>query len=145
MKPKFIIGIGLIVAAMIAVIGFSIVGNASVEVGVNDLLAQAKTNRDISQRSIKLSGIVVGDSIQYDPKTLHIEFDVVHSRNDLVNNLSKAQRVRVIYKGTKPDTLLNESEAIVTGKFADDGKFYAANSPDALLLRCPSKYVEENK
>ena len=145
MKPKFIIGIGLIAVAMIAVITFAILSNANLEVTVNDLFARAATNREITLRPIKVSGIVVGDSIQYDPTTLHIEFDVVNSHNDLVNNLSQAKRLRVIYKGTKPDTLLHESEAIITGKLAEDGKFYAANSQDALLLRCPSKYVEEKK
>jgi cytochrome c-type biogenesis protein CcmE len=48
--------------------------------------------------------------------------------------------VRVAYKGVKPDTLVHEASAIVTGKLNADGKFHAGNSPDALLLQCPTKY-----
>ena len=40
MKPKFIIGIAMIMAAVIAVIGFTVTGNSSTEVKVNDLLAR---------------------------------------------------------------------------------------------------------
>jgi cytochrome c-type biogenesis protein CcmE len=141
MKPKFLIGIGAIFVAVIAVMAFTIMGNSSMEVQVNDLLAQEKSGADLSQRSLKLTGWVVGDSIAYDPNTLHLEFDVVHSREDLVNNLPNTQRVRVVYQGVRPDTLVNEARAIVTGKVnSSDGKFHAGSSPDALLLQCPTKY-----
>ncbi len=140
MKPKFLIGIGLIVAAVVAVMAFTIMGNSSMEVKVNDLKAQAAAGTLTPDRSLKLTGVVVGDSVMYDPNTLKLEFDVVHDRDALVNNLNSAQRVRVVYTGVKPDTLVNEAHAIVTGKLSSDGKFHAGNSPDALLLQCPTKY-----
>jgi len=46
----------------------------------------------------------------------------------------------VVYQGVKPDTLVNEAGAIVTGKLGADGKFYAGQSQDALMLQCPTKY-----
>lgn len=141
MKPKFLIGIGLMVAAIVAVMAFTIMGNSSMEVKVNDLLSQKARDPEITQRSLKLTGMVVGDSIVYDPNTLHLEFDLVNSRDDLVNNLTTAPRVRVVYQGVKPDTLMHESSAIVTGKLSADGKFHAGNAPDALLLQCPTKYA----
>ncbi len=140
MKPKFLIGIGLIVAAVIAVMAFTIVGNSSMEVKVNDLKAQEAAGTLMPDRSLKLTGIVVGDSVTYDPNSLKLEFDVVHDRDALISNLASAQRVRVVYTGVKPDTLVNEAHAIVTGKVGADGKFHAGNSPDALLLQCPTKY-----
>jgi cytochrome c-type biogenesis protein CcmE len=140
MKPKFLIGIGLIFVAVAAIMVFTIIGNSSTEVKVNDLVAQKASDPKIIERSLKLTGFVVGDSIVYDPNTLHLEFDVVHSRDELVNNLSKAQRVRVVHTGLKPDTLVHEASAIVTGKVGADGKFHASNAPDALLLQCPTKY-----
>lgn len=145
MKPKFLIGIGLIVVAVVAVMAFSILGNSSLEVQVNELLAQKNSGIDLSQRSLRLTGVVVGDSVVYDSNSLHLEFDVVHSRDDLVNNLAKAQRLRLVYKGVKPDTLVNEAHAIATGKLGPDGKFYVGNSPDALLLQCPTKYENASK
>jgi cytochrome c-type biogenesis protein CcmE len=140
MKPKFLIGIGLILMAVIAVMAFTIIGNSSMEVQVNDLLVRQQKGEITPDRSLKLTGWVVGDSIVYDPNTLKLEFDLVNTREDLVNNLNNAQRMRVVYQGIKPDTLIHEARAIVTGKVNGDGKFHAGNSPDALLLQCPTKY-----
>ena len=140
MKPKFVIGIGVIAVAIAAVMGFALIGNSSLEVKVNDVIARQEAGADLTQRALKLTGIVVGDSIVYDPASLHLEFDVVNSRDDLVNNLADAPRLRVVYRGVKPDTLVNEAHAIVTGKLAPDGKFHAGDAPDALLLQCPTKY-----
>lgn len=145
MKPKFLIGIGLIVAAVIAVMTFTIVGNSSMEVQVNDLLARQQKGEITADRSLKLTGWVVGDSIAYDPNTLKLEFDLVNTREDLIHNLGNAQRMRVVYQGIKPDTLIHEARAIVTGKVNGDGKFHAGNSPDALLLQCPTKYEDMAK
>lgn len=140
MKPKFLIGIGVILVAIFAVMGFAIAGNSNLEVQVNDIEAQKAQGVDLTQRALKLTGVVVGDSIAYDASTLHLEFDVVNSRDDLVSNLAKAPRIRVVFQGVKPDTLVNEAHAIVTGKMGADGKFHAGQSPDALLLQCPTKY-----
>jgi cytochrome c-type biogenesis protein CcmE len=140
MKPKFLIGIGIILIAIIAVVGFAIAGNSNLEVKVNDVVSQQAQGVDLTQRALKLTGIVVGDSISYDPTKLHLEFDVVNSRDDLVGNLKQAPRIRVVYQGVKPDTLVNEAHAIITGKMAVDGKFHAGQSPDALMLQCPTKY-----
>jgi cytochrome c-type biogenesis protein CcmE len=140
MKPKFLIGIGVILVAIFAVMGFAIAGNSNLEVQVNDIEAQKAHGVDLTQRALKLTGVVVGDSISYDPTTLHLEFDVVNSREDLVQNAPNVARIRVVFQGIKPDTLVNEAHAIVTGKMGADGKFYAGQSPDALLLQCPTKY-----
>lgn len=145
MKPKFLIGIGLILAAVVAVMVFTVAGNSSMEVKVNDLIAKEQAGTLTPDRSLKLTGLVVGDSITYDPNSLKLEFDVVHDRDQLMNNLSQAQRVRVVYQGVKPDTLVHEANAIVTGKLGSDGKFHAGNSPDALLLQCPTKYDDADK
>ena len=142
MKPKFLIGISLIVVAVLAVMGFTILGNSSMEVKVNELLAQQAANPNISERSLKLTGFVVGDSIVYDANSSHLEFDVVNSRDDLISNLATAKRMRVVAdKVAKPDTLVHEASAIVKGKLNPDGRFHAGNSPDALLLQCPTKYA----
>ncbi len=141
MKPKFVIGLGLIVASVVAVITFTIMGNSSTEVRVNDLLAKEQRGEVSADRSYKLIGMVVGDSILYDTQSLRLEFDVVNDREHLLN-YKTAPRLRVVYYGAKPDTLVHEASAIVTGRMGEDGKFYAANTPDALLLQCPTKYED---
>jgi cytochrome c-type biogenesis protein CcmE len=145
MKPRFLIGIGLIVVAVVAVMAFTIMGNSSMEVQVSDLLARQRAGQIAPERSLKLTGWVVGDSIAYDANSLRLEFDVVNTREDLVNNSSQAERVRVVYTGVKPDTLVHEARAIVTGKVHGDGTFHAGNAPDALLLQCPTKYEDMAK
>ncbi len=140
MKPRFVVGIVIIVIAVFAVMGFAIAGNSNQEVQVNDIVKMKAQGEDLTQRPLKLTGVVVGESITYDPSTLHLEFDVVNSRNDLVNNLANTPRVRVVYHGIEPDTLVNEAQAIITGHIGADGKFYAGQSPDALMLQCPTKY-----
>jgi cytochrome c-type biogenesis protein CcmE len=145
MKAKFLIGISLILTAVVAVMAFTIVGNSSTEVQVHDLLVKQRAGQIAPDRSLKLVGWVVGDSIMYDPNSLRLEFDLVHAREDLFGNLANAERVRVVYRGVKPDTLVNEARAIVTGKLNGDGRFYAGNSPDALLLQCPTKYENAAK
>ncbi|MCS7060155.1 MAG: cytochrome c maturation protein CcmE [Anaerolineae bacterium] len=140
MKPRFVIGFGIILIAIIAMMAFTIAANSNLEVRVNDLLAEQSKGADLSERVFKLTGMVVGDSIVYDPASFHLQFDLVNSRDELVNNLATAPRITVVYKGVKPDTLMHEAQAIVTGKLGSDGRFYAGNSPDALLLQCPTKY-----
>jgi cytochrome c-type biogenesis protein CcmE len=96
---------------------------------------------------------VLGESIQYDPQSLTLQFTVVHMPGDnkqidaeggLAAVLHNAvndptlPRMDVIYVGVRPDLLQHEAQAIMTGKLGDDGFFYA----DELLLKCPTKYEE---
>ncbi len=104
-------------------------------------------------KSLRLSGAVLGDTINYDADSLTLTFDIAHVSGDnaeieaqgglakvladAVNDPSR-QRVSVVYVGPKPDLLRGEAQAIMTGKLGDDGVFYA----DELLLKCPTKYEQ---
>lgn len=98
MKPRFIIGIAVILIAVTAIMGFTIAGNSSLEVKVSELLAKKASGQDLSQKAFKLTGFVVGDSIAYDPKSLHLEFDIVTSREELVSSVKTAPRMRIVYR-----------------------------------------------
>jgi len=104
-------------------------------------------------KSVRLSGAVLGDTIQYDPATLTLTFDVAHVPGDnaeieaqggLAEVLHQAvmdpsrSRIKVVYEGVMPDLLRNEAQAIMTGKMDADGVFHATE----LLLKCPTKYEE---
>lgn len=104
-------------------------------------------------RSVRISGAVIGDSIQYDAQNLKLTFTVADIPGDnaeiekmggLATVLHEAvmdpnrQRVTIVYNGPMPDLLRNEAQAIVTGKLGEDGVFYA----EELLLKCPTKYEE---
>jgi cytochrome c-type biogenesis protein CcmE len=104
-------------------------------------------------KNLRVSGAVIGDTIQYDVNSLTLTFDVAHVPGDnavleqqgglaealhqAVMDTSRA-RMKVVYVGPKPDLLRNEAEAIMTGHLGKDGVFYA----EELLLKCPTRYEE---
>ncbi len=107
----------------------------------------------IVNKSVRVSGAVIGSSIQYDPQSLTLTFEVAHVPADeailkedggLAAALHRAvidpsrARMKVVYVGPKPDLLRDEAEAIMTGHLGADGIFHA----DELLLKCPTRYQE---
>ena len=149
-KSKFIMGGLLILAAVVYLIVSSTQASAEYFMTVDELKAEGSS---VIGKSLRASGAVVGDSIQYDPATLTLSFEVAHVPGDnadieaqggLAFVLHEAvtdptrERMQVIYVGPKPDLLRDEAQAIMTGHIGDDGVFYA----DELLLKCPTKYEE---
>jgi cytochrome c-type biogenesis protein CcmE len=149
---KFIAGGLLIVAAIVYLIATSTQANAQYFLTVDELAARPAEGKD---QQVRISGAVIGDSIQYDAQTLTLRFTVAHVPGD--NSEIEAQgglaevlhaavtdpnrsRLQVVYANRpKPDLLRNEAQAIMTGKLGEDGVFYA----DELLLKCPTKYEED--
>jgi len=149
-RSKFILGGMFILAAVVYLIFSSTQQSAEYFLTIDEL--KAKGNQ-IVDKNLRLSGAVIGDSIQYDPQTLTLTFDVAHVPGD--NAEIEAQgglaevlrvaiadptraRVTIVYVGPKPDLLRGEAQAIMTGHLGTDGIFYA----DELLLKCPTKYEE---
>ena len=150
MKPKFIIGGLLIVAAVIYLIASSTSANAEYFMTIEEVKAQES---EIIGKSLRISGAVLGDTINYDPDTLSINFTVANVTGDndeieangglakVLHDAVRAEgtpRLDVVYNGPMPDLLKNEAQAIMTGHLEADGVFYA----DELLLKCPTKYEE---
>lgn len=149
-RTKFLLGGLLILAAVIYLIASSTQANAEYFMTVDELKAKGDS---IADKSLRLSGAVIGDSITYDPQTLTLTFEVAHVSGDnaeieaqgglaevlyqAVNDPTR-QRVKVVYKGVKPDLLRGEAQAIMTGRMGADGIFYA----NELLLKCPTRYEE---
>ena len=147
---KFILGGVLIIAAVVYLIISSSQANAQYFLTINELQANPADNMN---RSLRISGAVVGDSIQYDSQNLQLSFTVAHVPGDnaeieaqggLAKVLHEAvvdpnrTRMPVVYNGVQPDLLRDEAQAIMTGQLGEDGIFYA----DELLLKCPTKYEE---
>jgi cytochrome c-type biogenesis protein CcmE len=149
-RTKFILGGLLILAAVVYLIVSSTQASAEYFMTVDEIKAEGSA---AVGKSLRLSGAVLGDTIQYDSQTLTLQFDVAHVSGDnaeieaqggLAQVLSEAvndpsrQRITVVYTGPKPDLLRGEAQAIMTGKMSSNGVFYA----DELLLKCPTKYNE---
>ncbi len=149
-RTKFILGGVLILAAVVYLIFSSTQASAEYFMTVDEVKAEGSS---AVGKSLRLSGAVLGDTIQYDADTLTLTFDVAHvsgnnaeieAQGGLAEVLFQAvndpgrQRVRVVYVGPKPDLLRGEAQAIMTGQIGDDGIFHA----DELLLKCPTKYEQ---
>ncbi|MFZ5810016.1 MAG: cytochrome c maturation protein CcmE [Chloroflexota bacterium] len=149
-RIKFLVGGLLIIAAIVYLIVTSTQASAQYFMTIEELTAKGS---QVVGRDLRVSGAVIGESIQYDPQTLTLTFEVAHVPGD--NKEIEAQgglaavlhaavmdptrpRMKVVYNGVKPDLLRNEAQAIMTGKLGEDGVFYA----DELLLKCPTKYDE---
>lgn len=150
MKPKFLIGGLLILSAVVYLIVSSAQATGERFMTIDEMRAE---ETELVGKNLRLTGAVVGDSIQYDVDTLTLTFEVAHAPADydvteeqggLAEVLHQAvidptrERVTVVYVGVKPDLLRNEAQAIMTGKLGEDGLFYA----DELLLKCPTRYEE---
>ena len=149
-NSKFIIGGILILAAVIYLIASSTQASAEYFMTIEEVKAQES---EIIGKSLRISGVVLGDTISYNPDTLMISFTVAHITGDndeieangglakVLHNAVSAEgtpRLDVIYNDTMPDLLQDEAQAIMTGHLEADGIFYA----DELLLKCPTKYEE---
>ncbi|MBM3151992.1 MAG: cytochrome c maturation protein CcmE [Chloroflexi bacterium] len=149
-RVKFIAGGLLVLAAVVYLIASSTSASAEYFLTVDELLAEGA---DIAGRNLRVSGAVIGDTIQYDPETLSLTFEVAHVPGDnaeieslgglafvlheAVTDPTRA-RLAVAYNGPLPDLLRDEAQAIMTGRLGEDGVFYA----EELLLKCPTKYEE---
>jgi cytochrome c-type biogenesis protein CcmE len=147
---KFLIGGLFILAAVIFLIVASSQANSEYFMTIDELNAK---NANVTGKNLRVSGAIVGSTIQYDAETLTLTFDVAHVPGDnaeieaeggLAEVLHQAvidparNHISVVYVGPKPDLLRDEAQAIMTGHMGEDGVFYA----DELLLKCPTRYEE---
>ena len=149
-RGKFIIGGILILAAVVYLIISSTSASAEYFMTVDELKAKGST---LVGQNLRVSGAVIGSSIQYNPQTLNLTFVVaqvpgdnatVEAQGGLAVVLHQAvidptrTHLTVVCHGPRPDLLNNEAQAIMTGHLGQDGIFYA----DELLLKCPTKYQQ---
>ncbi len=148
-RMKFLIGGLLILAAVVYLIASNTATTANYFFTVDELLERSTVGQDV-----RISGAVIGETIEYDLDTLELTFEVAHvpgdqSDIDALGGLAvvldqavkdpNAQRIQVKYIGEKPDLLHEQSQAIMDGRLGEDGVFHA----DTLLLKCPTRYEDE--
>jgi cytochrome c-type biogenesis protein CcmE len=148
-RLKFIIGGLLIVAAVVYLIYSSTAASAQYFLTIDEVAVKGDEVYDLD---LRISGAVIGETIEYDPQTLTLRFTVAHIPGDndeieeqgglavVLHNAveNPGQTLAVEHNGPMPDLLQNEAQAIMTGRMGEDGVFYA----DELLLKCPTKYDE---
>jgi cytochrome c-type biogenesis protein CcmE len=123
-RRKFIIG-GAIIVVVIAWLIYSNIGGSSTHyLTVEELVA-----RGASDRIVRATGLVIGKTIDWNPQQMMLRFEIADDSGILP----------VVYKGPRPDLLEDGTQAVVEGKYRASGVFEA----NSVLLKCPSKYVEE--
>lgn len=123
-RLKYFIG-GAIILLVMGWLVLSNIQEASAQyLTVEELLAQGS-----SDRMVRVSGLVVGETIDWDPQQLILRFEIADDGGSLP----------VLYKGVRPDMFRDGAQAVIEGKYSSGGVFEAST----LLLKCPSKYAEE--
>lgn len=149
-RSKYLVAGVLILAAVVYLIVSSTVAGAQYFLTIDELMDRKV---ELLNKPVRITGAVIGDSIDYNADELSLRFTVVHipADDEILNiegglaavlhnaiNDESLTRLDIVYYGVKPDLLQHESQAILSGRLGDDGIFYA----DELLLKCPTKYEE---
>jgi cytochrome c-type biogenesis protein CcmE len=147
---KFIIGGVIIAAAIIYLMISSLSANVQYFLTVDEVVEKGLTG-ELANRNIRVSGAVLGDTIEYDMDTLELSFSIAHvpADNELLNDEGglalalhnavqdpERSHLEVIYQGPIPDLLQDEAQAIITGELLASGLIQA----EEILLKCPTKY-----
>ncbi|MEP7286258.1 MAG: cytochrome c maturation protein CcmE [Chloroflexota bacterium] len=143
---------GLVLLGAVAFLIFSGTANGGKYfLTINEVLARP----DLTGKTVKMTGAVIGSSIHFDADTRTIHFTLAQLTDNTTDlekegGLAKALHLAVIDPKARhvdvvvrdqpmPDLLKDEAQAIVTGKLNASGVFEA----DELLLKCPSKYSSD--
>lgn len=142
-RLKFLAGGGLILAAILYLLVTGTLQGARFFITVEEALDDS-----YSGQTVRVSGAVDGESIEYDSENAIIRFEIVHiptEFDDLATALHAALkdpaagRMNVLVEDEAiPDLLQHEAQAILTGALQRDGIFHASE----LLLKCPSRFEE---
>lgn len=148
-NSKFIVG-GIVILAALAFLFWMTSENSIFFITVDELYERGDS---IVGQSVQITGAVIGETIIYDSDAMEVRFTIAHMPADqellaaeggleaalfaAVTDESR-QKLEIIYYEPPPDLLKDQAQAIITGKFGEDGIFYA----EELLLKCPTKYEE---
>jgi cytochrome c-type biogenesis protein CcmE len=124
-RVKFIVGGAVIALAIIYLIFTTAQSTASYFLTVEELHDKGSA---IYDRNVRVSGKVVGDSVDFNSRDLILRFEIVGE---------SGESLPVFFNGPKPDQMRHDAEAIIQGTY--DGNQFTAQE---LLLKCPSRYEE---
>ncbi len=145
---KLILGGVVIALALVYLLISATRSNTQYFMTVQELQEQQS---ELQGQKLRMSGAVIGETIQYNPETLDLSFTVAqipgdHRLIEQMGGMAKvlaeavadpdAARMTIHYTGVRPDLLKDEAQAIVTGTLDENGVFQASE----LLMKCPSRY-----
>lgn len=140
-KPRrnrlmFAVGGIVLISAVIFLVINAMSGSTQLYKTVDEFYAEQDR---LVGRDLRVSGWVIGDSIQYtqiDAYNSRLEFEIT----DNLNNPSGQRLHVVVLNEPKPDLLQHEAQALVEGQADANGVFMS--NPGGLMLKCPTRYEE---
>lgn len=123
---KFIVAVVLLLVLSAVLVAWTIKGNSSYYMTVDQVLAKADT---LAGQKIRMSGAVSQETENWDAQNLMLTFQLTDA---------SGEHVTVSFHGSRPSNFSRATEAIVEGEMTPNGTFRADN----LLLKCPSRYEE---
>jgi cytochrome c-type biogenesis protein CcmE len=93
-------------------------------------VADARALGPDQSRDSRVAGAVVPDSVEWSTRDLHLTFRIEDETGILP----------ISYYGPQPDMLVDAVEAVAIGKYDPAAEVFEA---DELLMKCPSKYEEQ--
>lgn len=124
MKPRIVIGLTIIIAAVVFLLFGSLKKASVYYLTVSELKAQAQQNE---VRGIRVSGMVVPESIDWDAEKLELSFAL----QDGIDTM------QVWYNDLLPDQLADNQQVVVEGHWRKEHADFLA---EKILFKCPSKY-----
>ena len=141
---KFLIGGILILAAVVYLVISGTLTGAQYFISVDKLM----NDPAYVGQTVRITGAVDGETINYDSETLLIEFTVANiadgysdlglALHDAVESPDATRLAIRVENTVKPELLQHEAQAIMTGTLGEDGIFHVSE----LLLKCPSRFIE---
>lgn len=122
-RSRLLLGVAIILVAMgyLMFVGFT--RSATYFLTVSEVLDRSSSVRG---KPLKVSGTIVGDSIQWDIKNFSLKFVITDGN----------RRLAVEHKGVRPDNFEGGKQVILDGSLREDGVFVATQ----VLVQCPTKY-----
>ncbi len=140
-KPRFLLGGGLIVLAVGYLIYTAIMNTAEYYLTVGEVQAR---QTELQGQALRVAGRVVPGSVSWDPASLTLGFAISAIPDPgapaikPVSAVSPVQQFRVLCKGQpKPDMFAENRDVIVEGRLGAGHAIVATQ----VLTACPSKYV----
>ncbi|MGD0075416.1 MAG: cytochrome c maturation protein CcmE [Candidatus Binataceae bacterium] len=140
-KPRFLLGGGLIVAAVGYLIYSAIMNTAEYYLTVDEVQAR---QTELQGQALRVAGRVVPGSVSWDPTSLTLAFAIASIPDPQapaikpVSSAGGIKQYRVVCKGQpKPDMFAENRDVIVEGRMGADHEIAATQ----VLTACPSKYV----
>jgi cytochrome c-type biogenesis protein CcmE len=132
-SSRFALGASVIVLAIFALIFQGVKQTGVYFLSPSELLERTAGDPSFHDVGLKVGARVVKGSIQRDPSSQRIAFEVSDGQGAFP----------VVYEGLVPDTFTdaNDIEVIMSGKLGRDGVFHATE----VLAKCGSRYEAEMK